>query len=146
MRIASDTPPSRSHNLLQVLPICDEVFKHLENYEGMTVEYLSLTKIGKVMRHIESKGGIPRQEEFRFQERAKTLVEQWSRFLTVVTGDKAKGSDSKESRSVDVDSPVLRDMITARRWHIGNVGGLKKVIVENAAGRPTLVTLPYLNQ
>lgn len=121
---------------------CDEVFKQLENYDEMTVELLSLTKIGKVMRHIGQKDGIPRQEEFRFQERAKALVGHWVRLLTAGVNDLTKDPGFEKSGSVDLNSPILHDMIRARR-RIVSVGGLKEVIVENASGGATSITLPY---
>jgi hypothetical protein len=123
------------------MPVCDEVFRHLEDYEEMSIDYLHLTKIGKVMRHIGNRVGIPRQEEFRFQERAKALVKWWLPILTAEAGGYSIGPDFKESGGMDANSPILHDMIRARRWYIGNVGGLKEVIVENAAGRATSVTL-----
>ena len=125
------------------MPICDEVFKHLEDYDEMTAEHLHFTKIAKVMRHIGNRVGIPRQEEFQFQERAKILVMRWLRLLTAESGDYAKGSDFKESGGMDINSPILHDMMRARRLIVGNVGGLKEVIVKNATGRTILVTLPY---
>lgn len=110
------------------MAVCDEVFKQLEVYEEMTIDYLRLTKIAKVLRHIGCKGEIPRQEEFRFQERAKALVEQWSRLLTTESGDYAKRSDIKESGGTDFNSPVLRDMIMARRRRNGDAAGLKVIV------------------
>lgn len=144
LHFASGTPSSRSHKFLQSLPICDQVFKHLEDYDEMTIEYLSFTKIGKVLRHIGLKDNIPRQEEFRFQERAKALVEGWVRlFPPGGVRNYAKGSSFKESGGMYADSSILHDMIRARRSHIGSIGGLKEVVVENATGGATSLTLPY---
>ena len=93
----------------------------------MSIDYLRLTKIAKVLRHIGGEGRIPRQEEFRFQERAKALLEQWSRLFTAESGAYAKGSDLKESGGMDVNFPILRDVVMARR-HNGDAGGLKVIV------------------
>ena len=57
--------------------------------------------------------------------------------------DYSKGSDSKELGDVDANSPILHDMERARRSIVGNVGGLREITVENAAGGVTSVILPY---
>lgn len=120
---------------------CDRVFKQLEGYE-MTADYLNFTKIGKVMRHIGDKQKIPRQEEFRFQDRARALVTQWSRLLTARCDDYAKYCGCLDSGDMDADLPVIHDILRARGRCIGSGGGLKEVIVVSASGRATSVTLP----
>jgi hypothetical protein len=127
----------------QDMPFCDKIFKHLEEYDEMALHRLALTKIGKVIRHIENKVEIPRQEEFRFQERAKALAKRWCWLLEYENDDYSKGSDSKELGDVDASSPILHDMVRARRSIVGDVGGLREIIVENAAGGVTSVILPY---
>ena len=102
----------------------------------MTAGLLSFTKIGKAMRHISNMDEIPRQAEFRFQERARVLTERWFWPPAAGASDHAKCS----AGGMDANSPVLHDMIRARRRCIA--GGLKGVIVENASGRATSVILP----
>lgn len=102
----------------------------------MTVGLLSFTKIGKVIRHISNMDEIPRQEEFRFQERARVLVERWLRPPAAGASDHAKCFTG----GMDANSPVLHDMIRARKRCIAD--GLKGVIVENAFGRATSIILP----
>jgi len=118
---------------------CDGIFKQLEDYE-MTVNYLAFSKIGKVMRHIRNKDEIPRQEEFRFQERARALIEQWLRLKIAEGDDNAKCYGRLESGDMDADLPIIHGILRARRW---SIGGLKEVIVAKASGRVTSVTLPY---
>ncbi|KAI0661409.1 hypothetical protein C8Q70DRAFT_712910 [Cubamyces menziesii] len=67
-----------SHNL-QEMPAHDQLFSTIENYDNMTIGYLTFSKIGKVMRHIHalSEDKVPRDEEFKFRERAKILVDKW---------------------------------------------------------------------
>lgn len=128
------------------MPKCDKVFKQLEDYDDdndIIIECLAVSKIGKVMRHIRCKDEIPRQEEFRFQERANLLADRWMWLLAPGSRDYAKGSEFVASDIMDVNSSILHDAIRARRQYLGGVGGLKEVIVENAAGRVTSVTIPY---
>lgn len=122
--------------------VCDETFKQVEDHE-MTVDHLIFTKIGKVMRHIGDMGEIPRQEEFRFQERARHLVKQWSRLLTPGHDDYAKCCDHPGSEYIGADLPIIHDILRVRGRCIGTGGGLKEVIVLNASGGATSVTLPY---
>ncbi|KAI3599218.1 hypothetical protein WG66_013408 [Moniliophthora roreri] len=67
------------------MPAMNELFTQIETYEQMTVHQLSFSKIGKVMRHIAAldtnKSPIPREDEFRFRERAKVLVDKWHSIL-----------------------------------------------------------------
>ena len=119
-----------------------EACNKLEDYDEMTLDLLSYSKIGKVIRHIGQKENIPRQEEFMFQERSKKLVEQWSRISTMRPDDYAKGFDFKWLGNMSDISSVLLDMMKARRWCIGSVGGLSEVVVQNASGSSVSVTLP----
>ncbi|KAJ3491935.1 hypothetical protein NLI96_g351 [Meripilus lineatus] len=61
------------------MPHLDELFTTVENYDKMSVSYLSFSKIGKVMRHIHALPAekVPRDEEFKFRERANVLVLKW---------------------------------------------------------------------
>ncbi|KAF7322183.1 PWWP domain-containing protein [Mycena kentingensis (nom. inval.)] len=65
------------------MPGVDELFTTIEQYEGMNIEYLTFSKIGKVMRHIHvvPVGQIPRDAEFHFRDRAKALVDRWHQIL-----------------------------------------------------------------
>lgn len=58
----------------------DALFKQLEA-DDVPIEYLTYSKIGKVMRHIASleDGAIPREAEFGFRSRAGSLVSKWHR-------------------------------------------------------------------
>ena len=120
---------------------CNELFNKLEDYDEMTLDLLSYSKIGKVIRHIGQKENIPRQEEFMFQERSKKLLEQWSRISTMRPDDYAKGLDFKWLGNINDISSVLLDMMKARRECIGSVGGLSEVVVQNASGSSVSVIL-----
>jgi len=93
------------------MPACDELFKLLENYNEMTIVHLSQSKIGKVMRHIQNKENIPRDEEFKFRDRARALVEKWQQQIPAskVNGttkeDVTKDTDAKGEDTMDVDAP-----------------------------------------
>ncbi|KAK7029295.1 hypothetical protein R3P38DRAFT_2622264 [Favolaschia claudopus] len=63
----------------------DVLFKTIEDYEGITMAYLTFSKIGKVMRHIlllES-SRIPRDDEFHFRDRARGLVKKWQGVISL---------------------------------------------------------------
>lgn len=71
------------------MPGLDQLFTTVEKYEHPNlIDYLSFSKIGKVMRHIAalSVEKVPRDEEFHFRTRAKALVEKWH---TIVDAKKA---------------------------------------------------------
>lgn len=93
------------------MPACDELFKLLENYNEMTIVHLSQSKIGKVMRHIQNRENIPRDEEFKFRDRARALVEKWQQQIPAsktngaTKEDAAKDADAKGEDSMDVDAP-----------------------------------------
>jgi len=65
------------------MPQMDELFTSVEQYGNMTIQYLSFSKIGKVMRHIAalSEDKVPRNDEYDFLARAQTLVDRWHDIL-----------------------------------------------------------------
>ncbi|TFY65264.1 hypothetical protein EVJ58_g2092 [Rhodofomes roseus] len=65
------------------MPALDQLFSTVENYQNMSIQYLTFSKIGKVMRHINAlpKDKVPRDDEFHFKDRAKTLVDKWHDIL-----------------------------------------------------------------
>lgn len=88
------------------MPACDELFKMLETFDQMTIVHLSQSKIGKVMRHIQNKENIPRDEEFKFRERARALVERWQQQIPASKANgTTKDADAKGDDSMDVDAP-----------------------------------------
>ena len=93
------------------MPACDELFKLLEDYNEMTIVHLSQSKIGKVMRHIQNKENIPRDEEFKFRDRARALVEKWQQQIPASKAngttkeDSMKDGDAKGEDTMDIDAP-----------------------------------------
>lgn len=56
----------------------DKTMKLAENYDGITVDILKVTKIGKVMRRIVTlEQEIPRESDFNFRGRANQLCIKW---------------------------------------------------------------------
>lgn len=107
----------------------------------MTIDILYYTKIAKVLRHIQLKDDLPFPETYRFRERAKVLMDQWACVSAFRFGDYPKGSGFKGFGDLDAISPILHDMMMARKGcAIGPGGGLNEVTVGNAAC--TIVTLP----
>jgi len=72
----------------------------------MTVEQLRASKIGKVMKRIVSLPGvIPRDDEFKFRERANALVNKWANVLSNGEGEKGDTSESKPSNGNAQEEP-----------------------------------------
>jgi len=65
------------------MPLINDLFTTVEGYQNMTVEHLTFTKIGIVMRHIHllEPAQVPRDDEFKFRERAKVLIDKWHGLL-----------------------------------------------------------------
>ncbi|KAJ7467250.1 hypothetical protein B0H11DRAFT_2234518 [Mycena galericulata] len=61
----------------------DTLFTTVEDYKNMNIDYLTWSKIGKVMRHINLLEAykVPRDDEFKFRDRAKGLVDKWYQIL-----------------------------------------------------------------
>lgn len=77
----------------QDMPTLDALFTTVESYDKISVQYLQFSKIGKVMRHITllPDDKVPRDDEFKFRDRAKALVDQWHQ---VLNANKPNGSES----------------------------------------------------
>jgi hypothetical protein len=109
----------------------DQLLTTVEKYDKMTVQYLTVcsppsfqrenaldffsdfiscsplqfSKIGKVMKHVTALPDekVPRDEEFKFRQRAAHLVEVWQ---GIVNASKADGASSKtEKMAMDTEDP-----------------------------------------
>ncbi|KAJ7688702.1 hypothetical protein B0H17DRAFT_1067933, partial [Mycena rosella] len=83
------------------MPAVNTLFTTVEGYQNMTIDYLTFSKIGKVMRHIHllEPGKVPRDDEYKFRDRAKALVDQWHDILNAnktgaAAADVAQGTAS----------------------------------------------------
>ncbi|KAL0569042.1 hypothetical protein V5O48_012927 [Marasmius crinis-equi] len=87
--LSNKGPPKESE-----MPAMDQLFTTIETYEKMDVNYLSFSKIGKVMRHIAAltDDKVPKDDRYRFRERAKKLVDQWH----LILGNTKEGGTAKE--------------------------------------------------
>ena len=85
------------------MPALDSLLSTVEKYDQINIQYLSVrslfvlyarrsmpitmflqfSKIGKVMRHIAALPAekVPRDDEFKFRERARVLVDKWHQIL-----------------------------------------------------------------
>ncbi|WFD36476.1 hypothetical protein MCUN1_003355 [Malassezia cuniculi] len=72
----------------------DATFKTVEAYDEMTADQLKATKIGKVMKRINQLAEIPRDDEFKFRERAGALVLRWGAILG--KGEEHEGDETRE--------------------------------------------------
>ncbi|WVQ84486.1 hypothetical protein IAT38_006638 [Cryptococcus sp. DSM 104549] len=72
----------------------DELFKTIEAYEGMSIEALTYSKIGKVMKKMVTLPAIPKNDEYKITERASKLMRQWSEFIASSTNDAAAAAST----------------------------------------------------
>ncbi|UZJ53786.1 hypothetical protein CBS101457_003106 [Exobasidium rhododendri] len=105
----------------------DKTMKQVEGYEGITADVLRVTKIGKVMRRVVQLPSIPRDEEFKFKERAETLCEKWAAVFSAAKGatseeanptngssqpkeeSKEEGKEEEDAVTNDVNAPAAAD-------------------------------------
>jgi len=80
----------------------NKAMKQVEEYDGITAEVLRLTKIGKVMRRVVQLPSIPRDEEFKFKERAEKLCDNWAAVFSAAKG--ASEGTPAESLPITADS------------------------------------------
>jgi hypothetical protein len=116
------------------MPALDTLFTTVENYDQINIQYLSVclfshpllnlrlhltmtrdnllppvaqfSKIGKVMRHIAALPSekVPRDDEFKFRERAKVLVDKWHQVL---------GSNKPNGTETAANGDPLEAVVTA---------------------------------
>ncbi|KAH9859001.1 hypothetical protein C2E23DRAFT_717222 [Lenzites betulinus] len=91
------------------MPALDQLFTTVETYEHMTIEYLTFSKIGKVMRHIHALGTdkVPRDEEFKFRDRAKVLVDKWHDILKTNTAPESKPATNGTRKPADAEDAAV---------------------------------------
>ncbi|KAK7050101.1 PWWP domain-containing protein [Favolaschia claudopus] len=84
------------------MPNIDALFTTIETYEGFTIAYLTFSKIGKVMRHINllEPARVPRDDEFHFRDRAKALVDRWQ---DVLAASKAADGVTEGTAKMDIN-------------------------------------------
>ncbi|CDO75693.1 hypothetical protein BN946_scf184585.g6 [Trametes cinnabarina] len=88
------------------MPALDQLFSTVERYDNMTIEYLTFSKIGKVMRHIYALADekVPRDDEFKFRERAKVLVDKWHDVLKANGAPESKpATNGAAHKTTDAD-------------------------------------------
>ncbi|KAK4685938.1 hypothetical protein P7C73_g4197, partial [Tremellales sp. Uapishka_1] len=87
----------------------DTIFKTIEEYEKMSIEYLQHSKIGKVMKKIATLVEIPRNDEFKITDRAAKLMHDWTSFIASnETGATTNGTkdEEKEAASASAEEPA----------------------------------------
>ncbi|KAI0358717.1 Tudor/PWWP/MBT [Trametes cingulata] len=91
------------------MPGLDTLFSTVENYDNMTIEYLTFSKIGKVMRHIHalSDDKVPRDDEFKFRERAKVLVDKWHDILKANGAPESKPAANGTRKAADAEDAAV---------------------------------------
>jgi len=79
----------------------DKTFTAIEAF-NMSVDNLSYSKIGKVMRHIAKLevSAIPDEDKYNFRDRASSLVDTWGKF----TGRPSKGSANGDAKDEEEEA------------------------------------------
>lgn len=73
-------------------------FTKLENYEDLEVSVIRATKINKVLKMIVKLNTIPRDEEFRFRERAMNILTKWKNVLDTDVGTPVAEEKEKDEK------------------------------------------------
>ncbi|KAG9040641.1 hypothetical protein FS837_000370, partial [Tulasnella sp. UAMH 9824] len=87
------------------MPLLDQIFTNVENYPNLTIEYLLYSKLGKVIRYITKLSDIPRDDEFHFKERAKTLLFKWVAMLQEAERAAVPAAESYEANGKPTEAP-----------------------------------------
>lgn len=94
----------------------------LENFSGMEVSIIRATKINKVLKAILKLDSIPREEEFNFKARSKTLLDKWNKLMAdgasapadapvngVVNGSSDAHAEEKKSESTSAPTKTDKE-------------------------------------
>ncbi|KAJ7806365.1 hypothetical protein B0H13DRAFT_1929638 [Mycena leptocephala] len=73
------------------MPAVDTLFTTIERYQNMNIDILTLSRIGKVMRHIHllEPAKVPCDDKYKFRSCAKALVDKWRQIA-----DEAEGASA----------------------------------------------------
>ncbi|KAJ7939063.1 hypothetical protein B0H13DRAFT_2301273 [Mycena leptocephala] len=83
------------------IPAVDTLFSTIERCQDMNIQYLGVSKIGRVMRLISQlePQKILRDDKFKFRDRARALVDRWDQILhsnTALEGDESYATIQEE--------------------------------------------------
>jgi hypothetical protein len=86
-----------------------EFISKLEGYADLEVSIIRATKINKVLKAILKLAEIPKESEFQFKDRSKSLLEKWNKILESAEQPAASGSTpaaGEESSSKELTNGV----------------------------------------
>ncbi|WWD19632.1 hypothetical protein CI109_104094 [Kwoniella shandongensis] len=95
---------SKSLPTAEEMTVYDDLFKTIESYDSITIEALQYSKIGKVMKKIQTLTEIPRDDELKITERAGKLMHQWTDFINnegKPNGESAASATNGETKSAE---------------------------------------------
>jgi hypothetical protein len=99
-----------------------EFISKLEGYADLEVSIIRATKINKVLKAILKLAEIPRESEFQFKDRSKSLLEKWNKIL-----------ESAEQPAASVSTPAAGDENSSKELTNG-VSATSKVEEKGANG------------
>jgi len=85
--LTGDTTPQETE-----MKQMSDYLQMLESFDGIEVSIIRATKINKVLKAILKLGTIPREEEFNFKSRSKTLLDKWNKLMADGTPTPAAAS------------------------------------------------------
>ncbi|KAJ7907375.1 hypothetical protein B0H13DRAFT_2273696 [Mycena leptocephala] len=97
----------------EIMPAVDALFTTIEGYQNMSIEYLNFSKIAKVMRHIHllEPGKVPRDDEYKFRDRAKVLVDKWHGILNANKATEEENAAVDAAlKGADIGDPIVMDI------------------------------------
>lgn len=78
-----------------------EYISILENFSGMEVSIIRATKINKVLKAILKIDSIPREDEFNFKSRSKTLLDKWNKLMADAPTNGVNGASEAAEKKVE---------------------------------------------
>ncbi|KAI9886823.1 MAG: hypothetical protein M1823_001395 [Watsoniomyces obsoletus] len=106
-----DVPPPDE----EMQDLSDFILK-LESYTDLESSIILKTKINKVLKGIIKLTSIPKDEEFKFRERCKVLLQKWNLILAADPETPVAGKEDKESAGVNgVDNAEKPDDDQAKK-------------------------------
>lgn len=100
--ISRDQPPKEDE-----MATMSTYFDKLEKHADLEVSIIRTTKINKVLKMIVKLNSIPRDEEFKFRERAMSILSSWKNVLdTDAPADGSKPTNGTKDEDA-ADTPKL---------------------------------------
>ena len=103
-----------------------EFISKLEGYADLEVSIIRVTKINKVLKAILKLAEIPKESEFQFKDRSKSLLEKWNKILESAEQPTASVTPAPgDEASKDLRNGFSKDLKSEEKHGKGEKGGAK---------------------